>query len=228
MFPLYDENRIRGRIPSGTILLIVLNAVFFFYTYPDLGYYVSLFGFFPDRLFDGQFFTVMTSMFLHGSFWHLLGNMWFLWIFGDSLESKLGSVKFLLFYLLCGVGSAVGYATAKIGPRRVRIAELVRRHRIPSRVDGAEHSACQAFPGNLASWHVASAFLGPKREGAKMPSCQNATLWHMARGPVGFAFGCTWARAIAPLPDGRVSFARMRSNQRGRAAQPLLPWKAGS
>ncbi len=119
MFPLYDENRIRGRIPSGTILLIVLNAVFFFYTYPDLGYYVSLFGFFPDRLFDGQFFTVMTSMFLHGSFWHLLGNMWFLWIFGDSLESKLGSVKFLLFYLLCGVGSAVGYATATAGTSAV-------------------------------------------------------------------------------------------------------------
>ena len=112
MFPLYDENKIRGKVPFGTILLIVLNAVFFFYTCPDLGYYVNLFGFFPDKLFDGQFFTVVTSMFLHGSFWHLLGNMWFLWVFGDSLESKLGSFRFLLFYMLCGIGSAVGYALA--------------------------------------------------------------------------------------------------------------------
>ncbi len=112
MFPLYDENRIRGRIPLGTILLIVLNTVFFFYTYPNLEYYVNLFGFSPAKLFDGQFFTVITSMFLHGNFWHLLGNMWFLWIFGDSLESKLGSIKFLLFYLLCGIGSAIGYSLA--------------------------------------------------------------------------------------------------------------------
>jgi membrane associated rhomboid family serine protease len=112
MFPLYDENRIRNKIPFATVLLIVLNTVLFFYTSQNLDYYISAFGFSPHNLWDGQFFTIITAMFLHGSIWHLLGNMWFLWIFGDSLEARMGSVKFLLFYLFCGVGSGIFYALA--------------------------------------------------------------------------------------------------------------------
>ena len=50
--------------------------------------------------------TLLTSMFLHGSWAHLLGNMWFLWLFGDNVEDRMGRVRFLLFYLLCGLGAA--------------------------------------------------------------------------------------------------------------------------
>jgi membrane associated rhomboid family serine protease len=49
--------------------------------------------------------TVLTSMFVHGGFWHLLGNMWYLWIFGNNVEEAMGHVRFGLFYLLCGVAA---------------------------------------------------------------------------------------------------------------------------
>jgi membrane associated rhomboid family serine protease len=49
--------------------------------------------------------TVFTSMFLHGGFWHLAGNMWFLWIFGNNIEDAMGHVRFIVFYLACGVAA---------------------------------------------------------------------------------------------------------------------------
>jgi membrane associated rhomboid family serine protease len=51
--------------------------------------------------------TIFTSMFMHGGLAHILGNMWFLWIFGDNVEGALGHVRYALFYLLCGVGAAI-------------------------------------------------------------------------------------------------------------------------
>jgi membrane associated rhomboid family serine protease len=53
--------------------------------------------------------TLVTSMFLHGSWSHVIGNMWFLWIFGDNIEDRLGHGRFVLFYLFCGMGAAVGH-----------------------------------------------------------------------------------------------------------------------
>jgi membrane associated rhomboid family serine protease len=52
-------------------------------------------------------FTVLTSMFMHGSWLHIIGNMWFLWIFGDNIEDHLGHFRYLLFYLACGVAAAI-------------------------------------------------------------------------------------------------------------------------
>jgi membrane associated rhomboid family serine protease len=59
-----------------------------------------------------QSFNVLTSMFLHGSWLHLLGNMWFLWIFGNNIEDSMGHVRFLVFYLLCGLAAAMAQVTA--------------------------------------------------------------------------------------------------------------------
>jgi len=53
-----------------------------------------------------QPFTVLTSMFLHGGWLHIIGNMWFLWIFGDNIEEAMGRVRFIIFYLLCGAIAA--------------------------------------------------------------------------------------------------------------------------
>jgi membrane associated rhomboid family serine protease len=61
-------------------------------------------GVVPDRF---QYADVLTSMFLHGGWMHLIGNMWFLWIFGDNIEDILGHSKYLLFYLLCGAAAAL-------------------------------------------------------------------------------------------------------------------------
>lgn len=121
MFPLYDESRIRGTISFATISLIVLNVFFYLYTIFNLEYYINVFGFAPGNLFDGRIYTVFTSMFLHGNFFHLIGNIWFLWVFGEALEAKLGSLKFLAFYLACGIGGAVVYSLAMADPSQIAI-----------------------------------------------------------------------------------------------------------
>jgi membrane associated rhomboid family serine protease len=96
--------------PTVTLLLIVANVLVFLYelSLPNwmLNRFISLHGIVPDHL---NLSSVITSMFIHGGFLHILGNMWFLWIFGRGIEDILGHSKFLLFYLLCGVAAALGH-----------------------------------------------------------------------------------------------------------------------
>ena len=80
------------------------------------GYILAKFGMVPYEITHGvdlnpqvalgPYITLLTSLFLHGSFLHLLGNMWFLWIFGNNIEDSVGSFKFLIFYLLGGVAAS--------------------------------------------------------------------------------------------------------------------------
>jgi membrane associated rhomboid family serine protease len=121
MIPLYDKKKIKDGFPLATIFLIVLNTIFFLCTVSNLNHYVNLFGFTSEKLWDGRFFTIFTSMFLHGNVWHLILNMWFLWVFGDNLESRLGKIKFLAFYIICGIGGAIVYALAITDPNTVVI-----------------------------------------------------------------------------------------------------------
>jgi membrane associated rhomboid family serine protease len=116
MIPLRDENPLHHRQPVFTVLLIIVNVLVFFYE-QSLGQYVEgfvyQFGVLPveitrqANLRDSQMIppnlTLLTSMFLHGGWMHLIGNMWFLWIFGDNIEDSIGHFGFLLFYLLTGV-----------------------------------------------------------------------------------------------------------------------------
>jgi membrane associated rhomboid family serine protease len=115
MFPLYSESRKKNKIAIITISLIIINTVVFFYTYQDLNFYINFYGFRAENFFDGKLYTVFSSMFLHGDILHLLGNMWFLWVFGDDLESRMGNFKFLLFYFFCGICSAALYAITSLG-----------------------------------------------------------------------------------------------------------------
>lgn len=110
MFPLYDQFRIPGKKSWVVIFLIGLNIILFFFSLSNLEGFIYNFGLIPERVFQGKaLFTPATSMFLHAGFFHLLGNMWFLWVFGDNLEKRLGKLKFLFFYLLCGISSALIY-----------------------------------------------------------------------------------------------------------------------
>ncbi len=70
------------------------------YTMPQLG---------SDYFGGNAFFAFISFMFLHGGFWHLLGNMWSLYIFGDNVEDRLGPIRYLAFYLLCGVASGMSH-----------------------------------------------------------------------------------------------------------------------
>ena len=94
-----------------TLILIAINVTVFFYQVSlsswELNYFIARYGVVPDRL---QYPDLVTTMFLHGGWLHLIGNMWFLWIFGDNIEDILGHTKFLLFYLVCGVAAALVHA----------------------------------------------------------------------------------------------------------------------
>ena len=114
MFPLRDTEPSYSK-PVVTILLIVVNLLIFLFEFSLDPYYRNLFiatyGMIPDEF---SFRSLLTSMFLHGGWMHVLGNMWFLWIFGDNVEDTLGHAKYLLFYLLCG--AAAGLAQVLVDP----------------------------------------------------------------------------------------------------------------
>ena len=116
MFPVADINR--ARRPAVMMrALVALNALVFLYELilpqPALREFFYAWGFIPARFWHdpaGSWPTIFTSMFLHGGWAHILGNMWFLWVFGDNVEDKLGPWRFLLFYFLGGVAAALGQA----------------------------------------------------------------------------------------------------------------------
>ena len=119
MIPLRDRNP-SGTFPIVTVILIITNMVIFFYQI-SLGYRlerflmtwglvplkVSYFFHVPELTVANTFLPFVTSMFLHGGWLHVIGNMWYLWIFGDNVEDRLGRFRFVIFYLTCGLGAAV-------------------------------------------------------------------------------------------------------------------------
>ncbi|AHM02581.1 rhomboid family serine protease [Roseibacterium elongatum DSM 19469] len=119
MFPIRDHNP-SNRTPFVTWALIAMNVVVFLAYFPSLsGSEAMLSAFFdqwalvPREVLAGtDQHTIVTSMFLHGGWMHLIGNMLFLYIFGDNLEDLLGHVGFLLFYLASGVAAAGGQILA--------------------------------------------------------------------------------------------------------------------
>jgi membrane associated rhomboid family serine protease len=115
MIPLRDEN-VSESPPVVTRGLIVLNILAFVYELtlgPGLRDFMLEWGMVPMRLaralelgsepLAAPGATLISSLFIHGGWLHLVGNMWYLWIFGDNVEDRLGKVRFLLFYLLAGV-----------------------------------------------------------------------------------------------------------------------------
>ena len=108
MIPLRDVIPSRT-FPFVTIVIIVLNALAWLlelsFEPRELEQFLYSYGMVPAHL---QASTLVTSMFLHASWSHILGNMWFLWIFGDNVEDRFGHGRFLVFYLLCGIAAAMG------------------------------------------------------------------------------------------------------------------------
>jgi membrane associated rhomboid family serine protease len=107
MIPLRSTERVYSRT-TVTAALIALNIVIFLYqavlSPSALQRFVEQWGIVPDNL---HLFSLLTSMFLHGGWLHVLGNMLFLWVFGRNLEDLIGSGRFALFYILCGLAAGV-------------------------------------------------------------------------------------------------------------------------
>lgn len=115
MFPLRDDVPARSR-PVITVLLIMANLVFFLQeltlSAKALNAFIHTWGLIPAEFLGrlirepfqaSTYLPVITSLFLHGGWMHIIGNMWYLWIFGDNVEDCLGKLRFTGFYLLCGV-----------------------------------------------------------------------------------------------------------------------------
>ena len=98
-FPYSDDNPLE-RFPIVNLSLIGINVVVYLYCLTSDGYQeiIETYGFYAN---DPQLLQMLTSTFLHAGLLHLAGNMWFLWIFGDNVEGRMGSVLYLLFYLAC-------------------------------------------------------------------------------------------------------------------------------
>lgn len=121
MIPIRDTIPTRHR-PVVNLTLIGINAVVFLVQMTqgaELDRFVYFYGLVPARFSDPriaayfsplqQLFSLLAFMFLHGSFWHILGNMWSLYIFGDNVEDRLGSPRYLAFYLMCGLASGISH-----------------------------------------------------------------------------------------------------------------------
>src|SRR5215472_7068981 len=108
MIPLRDVIPSRTT-PYITITIIVLNGLAWLFEVsldPEtLNRFLTIYGVVP-AYFSAP--TLITSMFLHGSWMHIIGNMWYQWIFGDNVEDRLGHGRFIIFYLLCGIVAALG------------------------------------------------------------------------------------------------------------------------
>ena len=113
MIPLYDTAR-RRRLPLVTWLLIAANIAIFVY---EVGFspaalerFIRTWGLVPAQLFAQpqiEWVTILSSMFLHGGWLHILSNMWVLFIFGDNVDARMGSIKYLVFYLLSGTAAGL-------------------------------------------------------------------------------------------------------------------------
>ena len=131
MFPIRDDNP-QILVPYATYGIIGVNVLAWVFVQglgsnPALAGSICQLGLIPAELMglvpegsrmqlgpsaycelssSTSWLTLVTSMFMHGGWLHIIGNMWFLWIFGDNVEDAMGSVRFLVFYLLCGIAAA--------------------------------------------------------------------------------------------------------------------------
>ena len=110
LFPYKDDNP-RILVPYVTYAIISINVLIFVFQL-NMGMvssaaereFIYRFGFIPANF---SIITVFTSMFMHGGISHIMGNMWFLWVFGDNVEGVLGHVKFAVFYIICGLAATM-------------------------------------------------------------------------------------------------------------------------
>ena len=126
MIPLKDDNPTSSK-PIVTYYLIGICVLVFLIELSSSSYrtgtFFYSFGLIPSVLLGNNqlsqdlyvipaFLTIFSSMFVHGGFMHLIGNMLYMWIFADNIEDNLGKIKFLIFYLLCGIGAAMAQVFA--------------------------------------------------------------------------------------------------------------------
>jgi membrane associated rhomboid family serine protease len=123
MFPLYDENRSRTK-PYVTWILIIVNVIVFIWQFNrgllENSYAswldIRTYGAIPNNIMNvDRLYTLLTSIFMHGGISHIVGNMLYLFIFGDNIEDRFGHIKYLVIYLVFGVIAGLTHSWFSIG-----------------------------------------------------------------------------------------------------------------
>lgn len=127
LFPLYDENPTKS-FPWVTFSLIIVNVLVFLYelslqsagklpqffqTAALIPYEITHVVKLTPGVTNIGILSIFTSMFMHAGWLHIIVNMWYLWVFGNNVEDSLGHIKYLFFYLLCGIGGGIGHIIAQ-------------------------------------------------------------------------------------------------------------------
>jgi len=118
MLPLGDDDSGRRLTPIVTYVLIAINVLVFFLELNNGESFIQRWAFVPSRFLTdpvGDIATLFTSMFMHAGWAHLLGNMLYLWIFGDNVEDRLGHGLFFVFYILCGLAATFAQLLVSLG-----------------------------------------------------------------------------------------------------------------
>ena len=217
MFPLRDSIPSARRPVVNLLVIGVCAAVFLYEVMLGAGVeaFVNAFGFVPARFFEPSAFnvgaswgllTLLTSMFMHGGWLHLIGNMWFLWVFGDNVEDCLGHGRYVFFYLACGAAAAL--AQALISPSSV----------VP--MVGAS-GAIAGVLGAYLVWYPWSrihtfVFLGIFFTTAELPAPVFLIIWFVIQ----FFSGALSLASAGPTGGGVAFFAHIG----GFVAGALLAW----
>lgn len=110
IFPIGDDQVKGGYFPIFSYAFIVLNVLAFFFQLSSPDLFVCQYGSIPNEILANQdYHTLFTSMFMHGSWMHLIGNMLFLWVFADNIEAVVGNLNFVVFYILGGLAASFAH-----------------------------------------------------------------------------------------------------------------------
>lgn len=121
MFPIGDQNRQGHITPIVNYVLIAINVAVFVYqislgSEEAIQSFINTYGVIPQEIVARQdLYTIFTSMFMHGGWAHIFGNMLFLWVFGDNVEDAFGHLGYLVFYLLTGIMASVAHIVLNVG-----------------------------------------------------------------------------------------------------------------
>lgn len=118
-FPIGDTQVQGGYKPILTYTFLGLNILIFLYEFSlgsGINQFLTTYGSIPSEITAGEdYYTLLTSMFLHGGWMHLIGNMLFLWVFGDNIEATIGSFKYFFFYLFGGLAASGAHIMFNLG-----------------------------------------------------------------------------------------------------------------
>jgi membrane associated rhomboid family serine protease len=237
MIPLSDENPTRST-PFVTYLLIAANVAVFLYQF-SLGsgaeQFIRSCGFLPAELVTGRdvgvptcveplYLTILTSMFMHGGLLHIGSNMLYLWIFGNNVEDAMGALRFLFFYVACGVAAALAqtYITMAVTPELADVPNVGASGAIAGVLGGY----LLLFPGARVRTLVALGFFWSI---ARIPALIVLGMWFVTQffqgvGALDPAVGANsgvafWAH-IGGFATGLVLVKLLAREDRGRRAVP--------